>query len=54
MEWQLLESPPADRLLALYFISNNFWERPSRTAFASGGNDAESGIWECPFPDQTE
>jgi len=50
MEWQLAENPPTDRLVALYFIGNKWWEPPSRTEFAHDvRDDGEPQIWESPL-----
>ena len=56
MEWQLAEHPPADRLIASYFIGQKWWSPPQRTPCAPGAatDDAEDGEWESPFADVTD
>lgn len=52
MQWQLAESPPADRLVQIYFQCSKWWEPPSRSAHGvraaeTDGGD-ESVFWESP------
>lgn len=57
MEWQLAENPPADRLAAIYFIGNQWWEPPTRTgsgAHISAASEDADEVWESPFPDVTD
>jgi hypothetical protein len=55
MEQQLAEEPPADRLIAMYFAANKWWEPPARGGTAAEpADDEDLEIWECPFPETTE
>lgn len=55
MEWQLAEEPPVDRLVAIYFAAQKWWEPPARASAArDDAAEDESEVWECPLPDVTE
>jgi len=45
-----MESPPADRFLAIYFQANKWWEPPERAAHGvrDDGDEAAPTMWESP------
>jgi len=56
MQQQLAEDPPADHLVAAYFVGQKWWTPPPRTACAGAvdaGPDA-AGEWDSGLPDVTE
>jgi hypothetical protein len=54
MSWQLVETPPAEHFLAIYFAAQKWWEPPSRTSAADGAADGEPEVWDSGLPDETE
>lgn len=52
---QLIDDPPADRLVQLYFLANKWWQPPERGTASDDEDDGDDdGLWVSPLPGVTD